>query len=121
MNDIAEIAEQLGVNEKDTRGLVVLNKVLKNRIVVAILAFALGLYSGIFFPRIVPVYPYLSGEVASGIGISRAGEKSFLLTLILGILSFVVGFALSSQIIFAIVNHSGTPSTLYGVFAKRGH
>ena len=118
MSGMAEIAEQLGINGKDARGLVVLNRVLANRIVVIILAFFVGLISGMFFPGVRSVYPYSSGGMTSAIGISRFSKKSFLLNLLLGILSFIVGFALSSQVIFATVYHRGQ-YTLYGVFARR--
>jgi len=125
MDDMLKIAKQLGVDEKESRRLATLSKVLSNRIVAVILAFAVGVIVGAVFPNVKSitktVYPYFTAEVTSGTGIARSRRRSLLILIhILGITSFIIGFALSSQLIFArtYIEYE-YPPILYGVFAGK--
>jgi len=127
MDDILRIARQLGVDEKETHRLAKLNKFLSNRIVATTLPFLVGLIAGAFFPKVTTItktyytYPYFSGGFTSSIGFTRAHKKSLMiLTIILGILGFVLGFTISSQLIFArtYIEYEYPPIE-YGVFVRK--
>lgn len=117
MDDIFRIAKQLGVEEKEAHKLVTLSKVLSNPIVSTILGFIVGLIFGAFFPRTTDYtsYPYFSTEIVSGIGATRSRKKWGLqiLAIIFGVIGFLFGFTLSSQLIFA-----ERAVIMYGVFAR---
>lgn len=117
-------AKQLGVEPKEARKLMRAIRILLNPILSAILGLSLGILVGAFFPRTTTYtypftrYPCTRTHAIAGIGATRARKKSSMrLTIlysVLGILGFIVGFTVSSQIIFA-----QSMAYMYGVYSPK--
>ncbi|UCH70848.1 MAG: hypothetical protein JSV29_02385 [Candidatus Bathyarchaeota archaeon] len=112
-------AKQLGIEPKEARKLMRANVILSNPIVSTILGLIVGIALGALFPRVTTIwtYPYVHSQVIVGIGATRGQKQSStMLALVLGVVGFIVGFAVSSQLIFARTYRN---SIMYGVYSRK--
>ena len=121
IEDLFLVAKQLGVEPKEASKLMTAIRILSNPIVSAILGIIVGIALGALFARITTetTYPYTQSQAIVGIGATRARKRSStILSLFLGVIGFIVGFAVSSQLIFAPTEHVHPP-IMYGVYSRK--
>ena len=124
IEDLFLVAKQLGVEPKEASKLMRAIRILSNPILSAILGIIVGIVVGALFPRRTTYtypyfhYPYTQSQAIVGIGATGARKNSFMrltiLYYILGIIGFIVGFTVSSQLIFAQYT-----VTFYGVYSRK--
>lgn len=124
-SEILRIAGELGVDSKDIEEITSRPRILDNSIVSILLGFLLGFFLGAVFPRITYIrdeitYPGTRTGALPAFVMTKG--KNRLITAILGIVLFALGFIISSNFIFArteFVGYQYPDSILYGVFYRK--
>ncbi|MFX0096802.1 MAG: hypothetical protein ACFE7E_03495 [Candidatus Hodarchaeota archaeon] len=117
--EILKVAKELGVEDEEIEGITGPYRRFFNPVFTSILGFLIGFIIGMFFPKVTTnssTYPFYR-SFPPGTALSK--RKNRIIMVLLGIISAVFGFIISSQFVFSYSPSApDSDGILYGVFTK---